>query len=577
MNFLNPIYLFALAAVAVPILIHIFSRRRVPEVPFSTIRFLNRSDRRSMVRINMRRLLLLILRILGIALLALAFARPVVRGGLAALFPAGGSRAACVLLDRSYSMGVEGDEGIAFERAKARLEAVLANLKGEDVVSLILFDTASEVLYNGELERDVVLGAVKEMKPSWSGTDLRNATALGIRALEDSRRDVRELYVISDFQKSALARTAKAEAESPDSGAVAGLPIRAILLPIQADAVSNAVVEEVLTPRVTLHKGEIAELKIVLKNTSKDLPAKFPLEVSIGGRAVMEKEIEILPNSYHTERVSFPAERSGWVEGLVKKRPDRLPADDARFFLLRVQDKARVLLIADEGGFYLEQALSPVGSEGDIAVTARGWRAFTTNDLGANETIVLGPGRGPQGGDIELIDRFVSGGGKAVVLLLPELEAAARRLSRFPLRIEFAEMPQGFYSIMKPMSAPGFLAPQIQEGRAREWRARRRGVPQIHDGKPVCLGGTTRRRNGRFHRRRAAAGGRGARAFAVFPAARAAARAGDGAQGANEHRKLHGDADSLEGGRGRRYHLSASRWQESQARPHRRWDAGTPS
>ena len=35
----SPVSLFALAAVAVPILIHIFSRRRVPEVPFSTIRF----------------------------------------------------------------------------------------------------------------------------------------------------------------------------------------------------------------------------------------------------------------------------------------------------------------------------------------------------------------------------------------------------------------------------------------------------------------------------------------------------------------------------------------------------------
>ena len=459
MNFLNPIYLFALAAVAVPILIHIFSRRRVPEVPFSTIRFLHRSDRRSMVRINVRRLLLLMLRILGIALVALAFARPVVRGGLAALFPAGGSRAACILLDRSYSMGVEGDGGIAFGRAKARLASILDNLKREDAVSLVLFDTASEVLYDGELEKAVVLDALKETKPSWSGTDLRSAVAGGIRALEDSRRDVRELYVISDFQRSALARRAARGAESAEHGAEPRLPIRAILLPIQAAAVSNAAIEEVLTPRITLHRGEIAELRVVLRNTSRDLPAKFPLEVSIGGRPIMEKEIEILPNSYFTESVTFPAERTGWVEGLVKKRADRLPADDVRFFTLRVQEKARVLLIADEGSFYLEQALSPAGSEGDIAAVTKGWRSFTTNDLKANETILLGPGRGPQASDVDLVDRFVSAGGKAVVLLLPELKAAALHLSRFPLRLDFAEMPQGFFSILKPVSAPHFLAP----------------------------------------------------------------------------------------------------------------------
>ena len=207
MNFLNPLYLFALAAVAVPILIHIFSRRRVPEVPFSTIRFLSRSDRRSMMRINVRRLLLLLMRILAVALVALAFARPVVRGSLAALFPAGGSRAACILLDRSFSMGVEGDSGVAFDRGLARLAAILDNLERGDAVSVVLFDTASEIVYDGEIEKEAVLEALRDARPSWGGTDLRSAAAIGERVLAGSRRDVRELYIISDFQKTAFARS----------------------------------------------------------------------------------------------------------------------------------------------------------------------------------------------------------------------------------------------------------------------------------------------------------------------------------------------------------------------------------
>ncbi len=510
MNFLNPLYLFALAAVAVPILIHIFSRRRVPEVPFSTIRFLHRSDRRSMVRINVRRLLLLALRILGIALVALVFARPILRGGLAALFPAGGSRCACILLDRSYSMGVESDGGIAFERAKARLASVLDNLEKDDAVSLVLFDTAQDIIYDGELEKEVVLGALKETKPSWSGTDLGSAVARGMRTLEESRRGVRELYIISDFQRSALTRKAgesgQPATERPPSTAGGprqdakasrtgtenprgeakrrgGLPVRAFLLPIQTPAVSNVAIEEVLAPRIALHKGEIAELKAVLKNTSKELAAKFPLEVWVGGRRIMEKEIGILPNSYFTETITFPAERIGWVEGVVKKRSDRLAADDSRFFALRVQEKVRALLIADEGSFYLEQALSPGGSEGDIAAVTKGWRTFTTNDLKTNEVIILGPGRGPEPGDVDLIDRFVSSGGKAVVLILPELKGAALRLSRYALRFEFAEMPQGFFAISKPTGAPSFLAPFGQEDIAALSRLRFRraalvsGVP----------------------------------------------------------------------------------------------------
>jgi hypothetical protein len=492
MNFLNPLYLFALAAVAVPILIHIFSRRRVPEVPFSTIRFLSRSDRRSMMRINVRRLLLLFLRILAVALVALAFARPVVRGSLAALFPAGGSRAACILLDRSFSMGVEGDGGVAFDRGVARLAAILDNLERGDAVSVVLFDAAGEIVYDGEIDKEAVLEALRGERPSWSGTDLRGAAALGEGILAKSRRDVRELYIISDFQRTALGRAnAGAEGKS-ETGALAGgtseaggfapggnaaaaperagvpakrekprasLPVRAFLLPVQAKGAANVAVESVVVPSVALHKGETAELGIVLRNRSRELAAKFPLEVSIAGRRVMEQEIEISPDNYSTETVVFPVERSGWIDGVVKKRSDRLPADDTRYFALNVRDKTRVLLLADEGGFYLEQALVPGGVEGGVALAKRGWRAFASADLGAAAVVVLGPGRGPAPGDVEIVDRFVARGGTAIVLLVPELEAAAKRLSRYPLKFEFAEMPQGFFRLAKPAAAPGFLAP----------------------------------------------------------------------------------------------------------------------
>jgi hypothetical protein len=493
-NFLNPLYLFALAAVAVPILIHIFSRRRVPEVPFSTIRFLSRSDRRSMMRINVRRLLLLLMRIVAVALVALAFARPVVRGSLAALFPAGGSRAACILLDRSFSMGAEGDAGVAFDRGVARLAAILDNLERGDAVSVVLFDTGSETVYDGEIEKEAVLEALRDARPSWEGTDLRSAAALGERMLAGSRRDVRELYIISDFQKTALARSAgTGEARAPDRGgadipatrgkARAALPVRAFLLPVQANVAANVAVESVVVPSVALHKGETAELGIVLRNRSRELAAKFPLEVSIAGRRIMEKEIEMPPDNYFTETVVFPVERSGWIEGIVKKRSDRLPADDTRYFTLNVRDRTRVLLLADEGGFYLEQALDPGGVEGDIAVVKRGWRAFASADLGAADVVVLGPGRGPAPGDVEIVDRFVERGGKAVVFLVPELKAAAERLSRHPLEIEFAEMPQGFFRLAKPAAAPGFLAPFDErdlEGLARlrfRSAALVRGVP----------------------------------------------------------------------------------------------------
>jgi hypothetical protein len=475
MNFLNPLALFALAAIAVPILIHIFSRRRVPEVPFSTIRFLRRSDRRSMVRINLRRLVLLALRVLAIAAIALAFARPVVRGSLAALFPPGGSRAACILIDRSYSMGVEGEGGTAFERAKARVLSIIDNLDRGDETAIIAFDSSAETVYDGELDPEAARAAVRELRPSWAGTDLRRAAALALERLGATRRVARELYIVSDFQRTGLSVPGAGEG-APSKRA---LPVRAFLVPVRTEGAANVAIEEALAPRVTVHRGETASLAILLKNTSPDVAARFPLEVSVGARRILEKEIEIAPGNEARETVSFPAERSGWTRGVVSKRSDRLPADDARYFALDVREKARVLLVTDGGSFYLEQALSPEGSEGDIAVTTRPWRAFTTADLDSSETVVLGPGRGPTGADVDVIDRFVSRGGRAIVLLTPGLEEAAARLSRYALRVDDTTMPRGYFGIAKPESPPPFLAPFSDEDLEALERLKFRSAPLV--------------------------------------------------------------------------------------------------
>lgn len=477
MNFLAPAYLLALAAVAVPILIHIFTRRRVPEVPWGSIRFLRPADRRSMARINIRRLLLLALRIAGIALVALALARPVVRGSLASLFPAGGSRAVCILLDRSYSMGVETDGGTAFDRARARIEPLLAELSGGDRVAVVLFDTAAEVVYDGERDAGAILAALAGASVSWRGTDLGAAVAFGRSALDRSQRETRELYVLSDFQRSGLG-AARAARESNER------PVRAILLPIQAADPANAAIEEVSTPRAALHRGETAEIKIVLRNAAPDREARFPIEVEASGRRVMEKEIAIRPGGTAVETAVIRADRSGWIEGVVRKRADRLAADDARYFTLRVREKANVLLVSDGGGFYLEQALSPAGGEGDVALATRGSRELVSADLDRADAVVLGPGRGLERRDVELLRRFVAAGGTALVLVLPEHAGAVERLSRAALSIEFADMPQGYFTIARPERPPGFLAPFGEEDLSALARLRFRRAAFVRGAKP---------------------------------------------------------------------------------------------
>ena len=80
MSFLNPLFLFGLLAAAIPIVIHLFTRRRPREVRFPSLEFLSEVNQSEIRRLRLKQWLLLLLRTLAVASLALAMARPALRG-----------------------------------------------------------------------------------------------------------------------------------------------------------------------------------------------------------------------------------------------------------------------------------------------------------------------------------------------------------------------------------------------------------------------------------------------------------------------------------------------------------------
>src|SRR5262249_25971936 len=87
MGLLNPLLLFGLAAVTIPILIHFLSRRRFEVVDWGAMQFLKLSET-TRRRFFLEELLLLLLRMGLVAVLALGLAAPylILSSGLMAKF-----------------------------------------------------------------------------------------------------------------------------------------------------------------------------------------------------------------------------------------------------------------------------------------------------------------------------------------------------------------------------------------------------------------------------------------------------------------------------------------------------------
>src|SRR5690606_12557129 len=127
MTFLNAGLLAAgLAAVSIPILIHLLMRQRRKPVRWAAMRFLMEAYRKQRRRLRLQQWILLATRCLLIALLAFALGRPLLEG--AGLIGSGTGRSVYLLIDNGVASSTRVDAVAALDRHKASAREALASL-----------------------------------------------------------------------------------------------------------------------------------------------------------------------------------------------------------------------------------------------------------------------------------------------------------------------------------------------------------------------------------------------------------------------------------------------------------------
>src|SRR5512143_3396488 len=131
LSFLNPFFLFGLAAAAIPILIHRLTKRKAMTRKFSAVRLLLESQRMVTRPQRLRHLFLLALRIAAIISLVLLMARPVVtEPGIFAQK----EKAMAIILDNSLSMAYRDERGERYDLAKKAVREVMEKFNGQVVI-----------------------------------------------------------------------------------------------------------------------------------------------------------------------------------------------------------------------------------------------------------------------------------------------------------------------------------------------------------------------------------------------------------------------------------------------------------
>ena len=352
MGFLSPWFLAGLAALGLPLWLHLLRQfKRTPQ-PFSSLMFFERRVQSSVRHRRLRYLMLLALRLALLLLLALAFANPFILRSSASQSR---RKLTLIAIDHSFSMR----EGDRMDKAKAEARRLVRDLPGGFLAQVAQLDSHLETLTGFESDRSGLNAAIDSITPGDDASSY-GELARALRLLDRTANMQIEAHFISDMQQTSLPTKGFADLQ--------------------------------LEPGTTLELHSVAEEKkenwavenVTVASQIFD-PKRSRLTATIAGwqTPVATRQVSLVLNDkvVSTKSVTIPANGRGQVEflgfdvpyganrGEIRIEPhDALPQDDTYLFSVERSDPRRVLFLYAGGrnreGFYYKAAMESSTSAG---------------------------------------------------------------------------------------------------------------------------------------------------------------------------------------------------------------------
>ena len=210
MTILSPSALWFLAAISIPIVIHLLSRLRINKVEFSTVRFIKQLETSSIRKMKFQQILLLLLRMLVIASLVMMMTQPVTQGFMPGWLAAEQDARLILVIDNSASMNVKVGNQSFIELSKKEALGLLPSFNKETQITLAQ-TCPPKTIFMGQSNDPDLLASIQNIQPTVDYDDLWiNLNHL----LKDETivEPIKECVIFSDFMYR------------PDSTFMAGIP-----------------------------------------------------------------------------------------------------------------------------------------------------------------------------------------------------------------------------------------------------------------------------------------------------------------------------------------------------------------
>ncbi|HEU4716398.1 MAG TPA: BatA and WFA domain-containing protein [Bacteroidia bacterium] len=334
MKFANPVFLFALFSLAIPIIIHLFNFRKFKKVFFTNVRFLKEVKQDTKARNKIRNLLILACRLLAVLFLVFAFAQPYLPRENGTIRT--GDKVISIYVDNSFSMEAVGKNGTLLDEAKKDAKEIAAAYKPTDRFQLLTNDF--EGRHQRLVNREEFLELLDEVQPSPAVKNLSEITRRQQDALNTAQGinpGNKQAFIISDFQKTI----------SDFSAIKTDTSIRFHPVPDTAQNRNNIYIDSVWFTSPVRQLNHPEALHIRIKSKSDQDLENVPMRLYVNGEARTPSSFSIAPYSVTDTIIYFTLREPGLEQGLIEINDYPVTFDDKFYFSFNVLKSIPVLAI----------------------------------------------------------------------------------------------------------------------------------------------------------------------------------------------------------------------------------------
>ncbi len=398
MQFLYPTFLFALAALAIPIILHLFHFRRFKRVYFTNVRFLREVKEETSARSRLRNLLVLLMRLLAITFLVLAFAQPYLPAEDAEVNQ--GRNAVSIFIDNSFSMEAMSQDVPLLEKARQRAREVVQAYSVEDQFQILTNDF--EGRHQRLLSQEDALSLIDEIRISPEVRNLSSVLARQEQALNTGSSPNHSSFLISDFQQNIT-----------DLAAWQDTLIDINLVPLQAVQERNISIDSAWFEAPVQMMNQTNELLVRVRNHSDQDAENVRLSMRYDGQSKPVGTLSIPARSTVTDTANITILRTGWHEATLNLTDYPVQFDDTYYVAFSVAENIEVLVINDRTpNRFLDAAFESISYFGGVNQDSRN---LDYAGLPAYQMIILNDLPDISSGLASELRQYVQNGGNLLV------------------------------------------------------------------------------------------------------------------------------------------------------------------